>query len=1798
MKPLTPMHRRDQQCADAYYVEIRIGMVEIMALVDTGAMVSTLTVDILNQNGELKKLLSPSELLTIAGLGNKAVDVLGELHVPIQLGTLKSEHHRIVITESDGGTFPCILGLDFLDAYQIQVDTKDRVMRYQPKTGRQQIIPLQVSFCDTHDDSEVTAIRKLVIPGRTGRLIDVKVSANDKMEGCIEGSNALPAGCLVARSLNMVRNNHTKIEIINVLETPIVIERGQLLAEFEPLCAVCGVTAIPASTNTGPEMDEVEKTELFNLDDTSLTRPQKNIVKEFLRRHHHVIGRDENDLGLTQTVEHTIDIQGAEPIKQRYRRFAPPMQKEINRELDKLLKQGIIEPSMSPWASPLVPVRKKNGKLRICVDFRAVNGVTKKDSFPLPCIADAVNHFRGSCFFSSLDLLAGYHQIPLSTASKEITAFSTGEELYQYTRLPFGLTNAPAAFSRLINIVMAGFSLDKAQTYLDDILIAGYDFEDHLRNLQDVFVRLSKHGLKLNANKCELFKQKVNYLGHEITKEGIRPLADNIQAIVEFPIPRTVKQVRRFNGMVNFYRKFLQNAVINLKPLYVATTGKNLAWTKECARAFQWAKEALIAAPILAYPMFEEDQEFIVTTDASATGAGAVLTQRQDDSEKVIAYAGVSFNETQKRYSVTDKELAAIRFAVQHFKPYLYGRHFIIRTDHEPLVYLNHMKRVDDRLHRTLEDLAVGHYRLEYVPGKANVVADTLSRAEYPWVMPHEDEYLARTEELEFDTSNWILKLVPGGPSSLFESLGRVLNIPNGNSQSLRETLIDILLKKPTQYGFTATMKDIKLIRAWKDEQSFPPFVMLQVCADEWRCNIIIHQMGGQEIVVRNRNNDAGENIHLECLGGVHFNYYLPKIPEKWSDESKKLKDDIRNLSQSQVATRFDPRKDVVMPRKGLSKQKLTLERTQENTDKNKERRFESAGTGRLTRKNIKRPGLAKHTLRNGSNGVDKEKEERTQLNGRNNTEEQYKFLTFIGDYVKRTKKITKERTIAEDQCKFIAFFKDYVMRSCASRQERGTKFKSLQKGLRNRKCAPQEEKNKTFSRRNVDTPIRVEDREVSARVTRLDPLKFDSEIDQWQLHQLNDYKLVELMYHAKKGTVKKFLNNLPVSSLDRQEFLEFGHVVDQLVMNDGMLCYKRENADGIILVPVAPLESVRSLCKQMHEVLGHAGREKVLKMIKNYFFHPRIYRMVIQIIQECSLCQEFKGRTVHEYPLEQRVAERPYQCYAMDLMDLPKTKTGYVTLMVGIDRYTRFGHAVPLRNKTSRLVAGALESHILSSVPITPEAILTDGGPEFKGKEFNEVLNRFGIRHDFSLPYRPHTNGGVERFNQTLKNKLMLVSADRKREWDKVLYEVLAQYNRTVHSETGKAPVEFFSREIPQLNSPREKTYWRQKKKGFRPFQAGDLVMRKIPFQPAGQYSKLAPVFEGPYTVEKFLESDVVYRIVRVRDGFVVPRVHISQLKKYYVPLEEAVEQQTVVPKFKVTPRKKRNTRGTENKRNMNREVDRELVPDAEDTAEEIFGGFGSTEKAFTGRGNNENARQESKTLSRGDYSEAEKKPFPLLEQWRQFETFNLTSSSEEIPDQRRHSGQETITLHDASTNAGSGYDPDDDEMDVPPGWAPEETDFKALTLLSEQGSMAPTVEDLGEDVERSIPPPRFSLTETNSAYSNEVPIENSQYPREEDRIEREEPNSESSQGEIWEDTVEGPLTPALVLEINNEASDGAVTEDLGASAENIIDSSLMGEIGPPTLASTPEEAPGLRRSSRTTRGQLPSWMQRDFQY
>ena len=290
---------------------------------------------------------------------------------------------------------------------------------------------------------------------------------------------------------------------------------------------------------------------------------------------------------------------------------------EAGRAVDEMLKDGIIEQSTSPWSSPIVLVRKKNGTTRFCVDYRKLNNITRKDSYPLPRIDDTMEALQGATWFSTLDLKSGYWQVQLSPEAIEKTAFSVaGHGHWQFKVMPFGLCNAPATFERLMEHVLAGLSGKICLVYLDDVIVYGSSFFDQMENLKKVLQRIRWARLKLSPEKCILFQHEVTYLGYIVNENGVKVDARKLEAVAEWPIPRNVTEVKRFLGLASYYRRFIANFAEIAKPLHKLTEKDvTFAWTNESDRAFKKLKEVLCSAPILVFP--REGAEFILDTDAS-----------------------------------------------------------------------------------------------------------------------------------------------------------------------------------------------------------------------------------------------------------------------------------------------------------------------------------------------------------------------------------------------------------------------------------------------------------------------------------------------------------------------------------------------------------------------------------------------------------------------------------------------------------------------------------------------------------------------------------------------------------------------------------------------------------------------------------------------------------------------------------------------------------------------------------------------------------------------------------------------------------------------------------------------------------------------------------------------------------------------------------------------------------------------------------------------------------------------------
>jgi hypothetical protein len=423
-------------------------------------------------------------------------------------------------------------------------------------------------------------------------------------------------------------------------------------------------------------------------------------------------------------------IPGTQPIHKAPYGMAPKEQVELKRQLDDLLAKGFIRPSRLPWASPVLFVEKKDKSKRLCVDYRALNQVTIKNKYPLPRIEVLFEQLRGAHMFSKNDLNSGYHQLRIREEDIEKTAFCTRYGHYEFIVMSFGLTNAPAAFMGAMNR-MFHESLDNfVVMFLDDILIYSKSEEEHERHLRLVLSALRKNNQFYGKlKKCAFWLSEVAFLGHVISQQGIAVDPKNVAVVVEWKRPSSVSEIRSFLGLAGYYRRFVPNFSSIAKPLTrLLEKGVLFVWSSDCEVSYQTLKNKLVSAPILALP--KSGKRFTVYTDASRIGLGYVLMQES----RVIAYGSRQLRKHEGNYPTHDLELDAVVFALKSWRHYLYGKSCDIYTDHKSLKYIFTQKELNLRQHRWLELIKDYDLSIHYHPGKANVVADALSKSGVPKV--------------------------------------------------------------------------------------------------------------------------------------------------------------------------------------------------------------------------------------------------------------------------------------------------------------------------------------------------------------------------------------------------------------------------------------------------------------------------------------------------------------------------------------------------------------------------------------------------------------------------------------------------------------------------------------------------------------------------------------------------------------------------------------------------------------------------------------------------------------------------------------------------------------------------------------------------------------------------------------------------------------------------------------------------------------------------------------------------------
>lgn len=462
---------------------------------------------------------------------------------------------------------------------------------------------------------------------------------------------------------------------------------------------------------------------------------EKSIIKKMVHTYNNIFYLDTDGLTFANEGEHRIFTKpGTNPVNTKQYRIPHAQKTLVQQKIAEMLKSGIIEPSTSLWNSPilLVPKKSSNDKkeFRFCVDYKNVNKTTEIRTFPMPNLEEELCKMNGSNFFSALDIASAFHQIKMHEKDKEKTAFSTGNQKYQFTRMPFGLSGSPITWQSYITALLGDLLNKNVMAYMDDILIYSPTIDEHVETIIKIFECLKKAGLKLNIDKTKLFCRQIEYLGHSIDKNGVKPTDRNIEAIKMVPTPKSVSEVQRFVGMASYFRKFINQFAAKAQPLhYLCKKNVEFKWSESCEKSFSTLKKALMSAPVLAFADFTK--KFYISVDASFYAVGAYISNEPPPNDKPIEYFSKSLNDAQKNYSTTHKELLAIILAIERFQHYIWGKQFVLYTDHQALTYLFSQNKVGSRLLRWKLTLAEYDFEIIHRKGSNNVVSDCLSRIEH-----------------------------------------------------------------------------------------------------------------------------------------------------------------------------------------------------------------------------------------------------------------------------------------------------------------------------------------------------------------------------------------------------------------------------------------------------------------------------------------------------------------------------------------------------------------------------------------------------------------------------------------------------------------------------------------------------------------------------------------------------------------------------------------------------------------------------------------------------------------------------------------------------------------------------------------------------------------------------------------------------------------------------------------------------------------------------------------------------------
>lgn len=718
-----------------------IANTQVRMLIDSGAAISAISEKLFNETPSLRHSeLQQTQNVQVQSVNGQPLKIIGLITLQVGIGGLTYKLQAHIIQDLH---YEVVLGRDFLKEHGAQIDFAREIVRLARLTEQSSTFPKDAARTDQQlNPSTVAAAAVYVIPPLTETVFPVKIIGDlpTGIQGYVEPDERLASrlqviGATVLASISQEKT--VPFRVINPTSTPVTIYRNTTLGAFYPSLGVMATIELEEPSKSGSSIAEDEKESKntaeqvpIQCDNTSMTTEQQSALQKLINEHRDVFALNPEELGCTSLVKHHIDTENNPPIRRPPYRTSPEQRQRIDTHVQEMLERGIIEPSNSAWSAPVVLVKKRDGTDRFCVDYRKLNAVTRKDSYPLPRTDDVLDALHGAQYFTSLDLMSGYHQVKMEEDSRDKTAFVTHSGLFQFLVLPFGLCNAPSTFQRLIECMLRGLNWKICLLYLDDIIIFSKTFQEHIEHIKLVFGRLRAANVKLKPSKCYFASHKVEFLGHVVSREGVQPNESKINVVKDYPRPRNVTDVRAFLGLCNYYRRFVQGFAKMAAPLNQLTRkAARFTWTEDHQLAFDKLKTALTTTPILAFPDFKE--EFHLFVDASQDAIGITLGQIQHGKERVIAYGGRNLSETERKYSTTEREALAVVFGIKKCRPYLYGRKFTVHTDHHSLRWLMNTKHETGRLARWALTLQEYDFEIVHRSGASNGNADALSRRSY-----------------------------------------------------------------------------------------------------------------------------------------------------------------------------------------------------------------------------------------------------------------------------------------------------------------------------------------------------------------------------------------------------------------------------------------------------------------------------------------------------------------------------------------------------------------------------------------------------------------------------------------------------------------------------------------------------------------------------------------------------------------------------------------------------------------------------------------------------------------------------------------------------------------------------------------------------------------------------------------------------------------------------------------------------------------------------------------------------------